>query len=48
LFGLLKKHLGGNHFQNEELMNAVTEYFDGKYAAYFQDGIFKLLHCREE
>jgi len=49
LFGPLKKHLGGTHFQNEEeVMNAVTEYFDGKCAAYFRDGIFKLLHRWEK
>ena len=29
-------------------MNAVTEYFDGKCAAYFRDGIFKLLHRWEK
>lgn len=48
LFDLLKKHLGGTHFQNEEVMNAVTEYFDGKCVAYFRDSIFKLLHCWEK
>lgn len=46
---LKKKHLEGTHFQNEEkIMNAVTEYFDGKCAVYFRDGIFKLLHRWEK
>jgi len=45
LFCPLKKHLGGTHFQNEkEIMDAVTEYFDGKCAAYYRAGIFKLHH----
>jgi len=44
LFGPLKKNLGGTRFQNEEeVMSAVTEYFDGNRAAYFRDGIFQLL-----
>jgi len=29
-------------------MNAVTEYYDGKCAAYIQDDIFKLLHRWEK
>ncbi|KAE9522184.1 hypothetical protein AGLY_017444 [Aphis glycines] len=44
-----KLNFRGIHFQNEEeVMNAVTEYFDGKCAAYFRDGIFKLLHRWEK
>lgn len=35
-------------FQNEEVMNAVTEYFDGKRAAYYRDGIFKSFHRWEK
>lgn len=45
LFGPLKKQLEETHFQNEEeVINAVTEYFDGKCAVYFRNGIIKLLH----
>jgi len=29
-------------------VNTVAEYFDGKCAAYFRDGIFKLLHRWEK
>jgi len=29
-------------------MNVVTEYFDGKRAAYFRDGIFKSPRRREK
>jgi len=40
-----RKNLGGTRFQNEEdVTNAITEYFDEKCGAYFRDGIFKLLH----
>jgi len=36
-------------FQNKKVvMNAVIEYFDGKCAAYFRDGIFKLLRRWEK
>jgi len=36
-------HMSITQFQNEKnVMNAATEYFDGKRAAYFQNGIFKL------
>jgi hypothetical protein len=46
---LLKKNLGGTHFENEEeVMNAVTEYFDEKCAACLRDGIFKLLRRWEK
>jgi len=43
-FDLSSVPTGGTHYQNEEkVVNAVTEYFDGKCAAYFRDGIFKSL-----
>lgn len=40
-----KKHLVRIHFQNEEeVINAVIGYFDGKYSVYLWDGIFNLLN----
>lgn len=44
LSGPLKKHFGWTNFQNEEVMDAVIEYFNGKCIAYFHDGIFKSHH----